>query len=205
MKIFGIGLIRTGTTTLGQVLQHLGFNHCEGWYQLVNQLSSSYISGNLEPIFELIEKHDSFDDFPFCATDMFKILDSKYSDSKFVLTIREETSWFNSLSKYFNPPTQEPANLLEISQRGSQLPLGRFYGLVNFILATFGTLEIERNRSHFIKTYRKYNSSVINYFEDKPGKLLVVDWPGGDRWERICSFLDKPIPSGVVFPHANPS
>lgn len=204
MKIFGIGLIKTGTTTFGQAMMKLGFNHCEGWHGLVNKLAAPYISGELEPLFDLISKHDSFEDFPFCAPGMLSILDQKYPDAKFILTVREETSWFRSLSKYFNPPSYRPRNLLEISRNGSQLPLGRFYGLINFMLATFGTLDIENNRDHLIKVFNDYNQNVIEYFKNKPDKLLVVNWPGGDKWERLCQFLNKPVPS-MPFPHANPT
>jgi len=34
------------------------------------------------------------------------------------------------------------------------------------------------------------------------GKLLVINIFDGDGWDKICSFLNEPIPN-VPFPHQN--
>ena len=43
---------------------------------------------------------------------------------------------------------------------------------------------------------------VIEYFKDKPSQLLVMNILQGDEWDKLCNFLNKPIPN-KRFPHKN--
>jgi hypothetical protein len=52
--------------------------------------------------------------------------------------------------------------------------------------------------------YLRHNEEVKEYFETRPGRLLVVNFENGDRWAPICHFLGHPIPS-APFPHENKS
>lgn len=198
MKIFGVGFIKTGTVSLGRALQCLGYAHCHGSFLVGNRMIEPYLSGNLEPLFQEIEKYDSFEDFPFCAPGMMKILDHKYPDSKFILTTREGESWYQSVTNYL-----EPNNMVLTSQKANKTrPMGNLYGLINYLLVTFGTLDMTNNKKHYIEKYQEYNQSVIDHFKECPDKLLVVSWMEGDGWEKLCSFLNKSIPK-ITFPHAN--
>ena len=40
------------------------------------------------------------------------------------------------------------------------------------------------------------------YFENKPGKLLVLNLDTGIGWNALCAFLGKRMPS-APFPHKN--
>jgi hypothetical protein len=46
------------------------------------------------------------------------------------------------------------------------------------------------------------NKEIIDYFKFDNTKLLVMDIIKGDGWEKLCKFLDKPIPNRP-FPHKN--
>ncbi|MDH7517125.1 MAG: sulfotransferase [Candidatus Thermoplasmatota archaeon] len=59
-----------------------------------------------------------------------------------------------------------------------------------------------KNLSEKMKFLEKRNEEIINYFRDKPSRLLVMNITGGDGWEKLCNFLDKPIPN-KLFPHKN--
>jgi len=83
MKVFGLGLSRTGTTTLSTVLNdHLGLNHIH--YPLKHQLFD--------------DKNDGCSDIPVIP--FYKELDAKYPNSKFILTMREKASWMSSIEPY---------------------------------------------------------------------------------------------------------
>lgn len=57
-KVFGIGLNKTGTTTLAACLKILGYDrHCGYSHDLLEQ----YRSGKLELIFATLDVHDSFE------------------------------------------------------------------------------------------------------------------------------------------------
>ena len=31
-------------------------------------------------------------------------------------------------------------------------------------------------------------------------RLLIMDIPGGDGWEKLCPFINKPVPHNLTFP-----
>ena len=91
-KIFGIGLSRTGTTSLTYALKELGF-------------TSIHSPKFLEPfnIFYIFYKLRNFKS----ATDIvvavnFKLLDKMYPKSKFILTIRNIETWLESCKKFIS-------------------------------------------------------------------------------------------------------
>jgi hypothetical protein len=84
MKIFGIGLTRTGTTSLTEALKILGYSavHCPMSY-------------------EEIDQHDASTDTPIAAR--FEFLDLLYPNSKFILTTRDIDSWIESTASLQRP------------------------------------------------------------------------------------------------------
>ncbi len=50
--------------------------------------------------------------------------------------------------------------------------------------------------------YTTHNESIINYFRDKPEKLLVLQLEEID-WSPICNFLGRRTPLFRAFPHRN--
>ncbi len=201
MKVFGVGMIKTGTISFSVAMQRLGFGHLQGSYQTANRLLGPYLNSDWKAIYALVDKYDSFDDFPFCAPGAVAWLDKKYPDSKFVLTTRDPASWYNSIVKYFR--LSETTDLLKASQKDDpKLPLGKYFGLVNYALKTFGTVDLYNNPEQVVKAYCNYNESVIDYFEDRPERLLRVCWMDGDGFPELCKFLNKPL-LDAKFPHAN--
>lgn len=60
----------------------------------------------------------------------------------------------------------------------------------------------EFDKEHYIDRFEQHMQGVLNYFKDRPSDLLVMDIPGGDGWEKLCSFLGQPMPE-APFPHEN--
>ena len=50
--------------------------------------------------------------------------------------------------------------------------------------------------------YLRHHSEVRHYFRDRAHDLLEVDFAQGDGWEKICAFLNLPVPT-EPFPHLN--
>ena len=88
MKIFGVGLSKTGTTSLNQALIILGYN------------SKHYVS-----YFSVVDKVDAVTDLPMALE--YKTLNERYPDSKFILTIRNLDDWLKSCEKHFKPTDLE--------------------------------------------------------------------------------------------------
>jgi len=70
MKIFEIGVMKTGTSSLGKAFEILNFKHL-GWNPYCHNL---LMENKLEPIFGIIDQYDAFEDGPWHNMD-FRILD----------------------------------------------------------------------------------------------------------------------------------
>jgi Sulfotransferase domain len=92
-KIFGIGLSRTGTTSLDLALRILGYRSIH--YPPLNRLR------------EVLNYYDAAVDTPVACS--FRELDKLYPGSRFILTIRDFRSWLASTQQFFHgPPPIEP-------------------------------------------------------------------------------------------------
>ena len=63
--------------------------------------------------------------------------------------------------------------------------------------AVFGTYRY--SREGFSQVWDNHIIGIESYFRDK-SNLLVMNIFEGDGWEKLCEFLDKPIPN-IEFPH----
>lgn len=179
MKIFGIGLNKTGTTTLGTCLQILGFRHSSFDLQLLKQVAV----GELEPLFAAVDSHDSFEDWPYPL--VFEELDRRFPGSRFILTRRSSPErWLASLS-------------------GHALRTDPFIGTRSRSLA-YGDPYPQLNPPGHLLHYRRHLERVRAYFQHRPHDLLEVCWEEQASWAPLCAFLQRPVPD-APFPHANAS
>jgi hypothetical protein len=72
----------------------------------------------------------------------------------------------------------------------------------NYFIGTPFEIKTPKELERLIQEYKKHNKQVIEYFKNKPSQLLVMNIFEGDGWEKLCSFLNKPIPKRP-FPHKN--
>lgn len=90
-KVFGIGLTRTGTTSLAQAMQILGYK-------------SLHTPTNIQQFWEYDFTGDHF------TTCRYKFLDHIFPDAKFILTLREVMSWLKSNKIYFDDVVDKESN-----------------------------------------------------------------------------------------------
>jgi hypothetical protein len=175
-KVFGIGLNKTGTTTLGRCFTTLGYRHSS----MRRDLLIDWHNGILNRIRAVCDAYESFEDWPYPL--LFEQLFDWYGDSaRYILTTRSSPLvWIRSLKNHSlrtNP-----------SQHSRLLAYGYAYphGL---------------EQQHIAK-YEDHNRKVINFFAKRnlDHLLKVVCWESGDSWESLCSFLGEPVPD-IPFPH----
>ena len=172
MKLFGIGFHKTGTTTLGKALEELGYLVCGPSREFEVDLQKGDLSG----IYRKALEFDAFQDNPWPV--YYKELDEKFPHSKFILTLRDEEKWIDSVVRHFG---DQDTIMREI-----------IYGVGHPL----------NNEGVYVERYREHNKAVIKYFKNRPDDLLVVSWEKGDAWEELCRFLNKDIPQ-KQFPHEN--
>ncbi len=92
-KVFCVGYLKTGTTSVGHALRQLGYRHAS--FQLdLNR------SKEVEPILREIEHYDSFDDLPWSREQVIERVISAYPHAKFILTVRDPDRWVESAKRY---------------------------------------------------------------------------------------------------------
>src|ERR1044071_2537496 len=84
-KVVGIGLPKTGTTSLGYCLRRFGFKHRTFDMDLAYPVKPN----NLTPAIEEARKFETFEDWPWF--EMYRELDQTFPNSKFILTHRKDT------------------------------------------------------------------------------------------------------------------
>ena len=163
-RVFGIGLSRTGTTSLCDALHILGYTPTH------NPDPGPFFEGD----FSLFEsEHDAGADISVAA--FYKELDEAFPGSRFILTLRDAESWLESVVVHF---VNLPKNSA-IGARGGVRE--RVYG------AHWPSPE------QFLSAYKRHISEVAHYFRGRTD-LLVMDPTKGEGWDRLCPFLGRPVP-----------
>ena len=175
-KIIGVGFQKTGTSTLRDALKILNYSVKDTTTRaLIPILKNDY-----KKVLKIIEEFDAIEDTPWYI--IYKELDKLLPGSKFILTIRDEQSWYKSVSRHIG--NLRSAHHEWIYGKGKGLP--------------------KDYKENTINVYNNHNKEVVEYFKNRPNDLLIIDFTKGDRWDKLCNFLDKDIPK-EVFPHANNS
>ena len=182
-KVFGLGLSKTGTSSLTAALNILGVSSIH--YPHDQQTLSELKNGNFR--LSILETFQSITDLT--AVPFYKQFDNEYPGSKFILTVREMLPWLRSCEMHWQLLDEWINNFPEFQAAHSY-----FSDLV------YGGLTFERDR--FADRYEAHVASVKKYFEGRKKDLLVLDICNGEGWGRLCEFLEVEQPS-VPFPHAN--
>lgn len=177
-KVFGIGWAKTGTTTLGECLRLLGYDHQGQDLDLAEDLAR----GDLSRILARAAHKESFEDWPWIV--LYRQLDTAFPGSRFVLTTRDPERVVASYRNMLRAPWANGARLDRIRRILYELP--------------FPDVTDAQIRAR----YERHDAQVREHFRDRPDDLLVVDWERGDGWEALCVFLGHPVPA-APFPHAN--
>lgn len=183
MKIFCIGLNKTGTRSLHEALEILGFSGVhwggpdpraalERGPQIREAVERALEEGR--PLLEDLDDADAYSDILALSTN-FDLLDRQYPGSKFILTVRDVEDWLDSRRRHVE------VNIARHER-------GEYSG-------TFLVVEPEAWASE----KAEHEARVAAHFADRPNDLLVLDIAGNDGWELLCRFLGKPVPD-VPFP-----
>lgn len=171
-KIFYIGLSRSGTTSLHQVLTQLGLNSRHFPFEL-------YMDND----YSTVNEADAFGDSPIPK--IYKDLDKRFPNSKFILTIRNKKSWLDSMKWMF---------------KEGKVVWWWGYHIHKYHKEFYGS----RDYSEILmsKKYDQYHADVYEYFEDRPNDLLILNLDEGIDVSKICSFL-RLTETKIVFPKSN--
>jgi hypothetical protein len=180
IKVFGVGLSKTGTTTLGKCLELLGYRVLD--FDL--EALEAFQRGDFGYALEKTKHYDAFEDIPWFM--LYEELDALFPDALFILTTRINAARWVESGKAHAARHRDHLHASVATK-----------SFIDFYTAR----GVDWTDPGEIYTY--HNSRVMSYFRDRPGKLLTVCWENGDGWEKLCTFLGVDVPVGVPFPHAN--
>lgn len=164
-KVFGIGFMKTGTTSLGRALAMLGYR-VKGPFGLTDP---TIAETGLERALHLATQYDAVQDNPWCI--LYREMDRRFPGSKFILTLRPVDEWLASVTRHFGYRTS---------------PLRTW---------VFGTGRPKGNEALYARRYAQHTEAVQRYFRDRPEDLLVLRLTEGDGWDPLCPFLGLPVPA----------
>ncbi len=153
-------------------LVKLGYSVCGVRHDLIEAVRTK----DLQTIRNVVDQFDAVQDNPWPV--LYRELDQLFPGSKFILTIREEQVWYESVLNHFN---STPSPMQEL---------------------IYGFSYPADHKAAYLKTYLQHISDVNLYFENRSSDFLIIDITQDPTWNRLCSFLDKPIPH-TPFPHFN--
>jgi len=183
-KIFLIGSNKTGITSLSTALNNLKYRiiPINIFFRKNSILLNDFLDGYYDKIFNLVDKFDVFYDRPWNHNDFYKLLNEKYINSNFILTIRNPENWYKSYQRF--------AKAINLREKW-------FYNKVSNSL--YGIDDFLSNKNIMIEKFNERNKQIIKYFENK-NNFLIMNIENGDGYEKLCNFLNKSI-LNQNFPH----
>jgi hypothetical protein len=178
-RIFGVGLNKTGTTSLKRCFEALGLHPIAPARGPTHQSITRAIfsEGDFEPALRFAEDFRCFEDRPWNVWDMYRRLDERFPGSRFILTVRDPDSWWDSVERW-----------LSVTKPRMTRTYCRHLGVPSV------------SRESMVESFHAYNRAVTRYFQGRMD-LLVLEI-GRDGWDRLCTFLGHPVPE-IPFPHVN--
>lgn len=196
-KIFGIGLPKTGTTSLTLALENLGYKTLHWPANYIDQriLSIPPRYWDCCPNKEGLEQQwDALTNF---GENIYPLLDRDFPNSKFILTIRDKERWLISSERLFQITEDEYGKFRKYKDDKNWSLLStswvrrmQIYGCVGY------------DKDLFSNFYDNQRRNVFHYFKNRSSDFIVMDICNGDGWGKLCEFLKQEIPS-IGFPHEN--
>jgi len=179
-KIFALGLSKTGTSSLAEALQILGFQTVHN--PTDDATVQSLLHGRVRCA--VTEISDAVCDILFVRH--FRELDVEFPNSRFILTVRSREAWLASCRRHW---ANRYALLGDLANE--DLVDFNIYGTTRFSERIFNT------------AYDAHYCAVQEYFRGRPTDLLTLNVCAGQKWQPLCQFLGEPRPD-ADFPHIRP-
>lgn len=197
LKVIGAGFGRTGTTSMKEALELLGFDKCHNMSEVLPSPAQiryfDQLSRGERPDWdEVFTGFEAAVDWP--SVTYYKELMAHYPDAKVILTTRDASGWHRStaetiyLTSSAVPPWLRrvwPAINTWCQMIDRQIWQDTFNG-------KFADVD------HATRVFEEHNADVVKHV---PAERLLVH-EAKDGWEPLCRFLGKPVPE-VPYPHSN--
>lgn len=163
-KVFGVGLARTGTTSLHHAMGVLGLRSAPDSVPLLSGIDLDFL-----------RNHDAFFDNPIPFR--YRELDTVCPDSAWIVTQRPVDDWLSSMQWLFGPGLDRLSpDMRVVGDRVHR----QLYGSVKF--------DERRLRSIYERHYAELEVWVVG----RPSVWIHLN--DGFSWDPICELLNRPVP-----------
>jgi|SRR5579875_554383 hypothetical protein len=195
LKVVGAGFGRTGTLSLKNALEKLGFGPCYHMFEVLERpdhiaLWHRLAFGGAVDWDLLFRDFQATVDWP--AARYWRELAAHYPDAKVLLSLRDPESWYKSMTDTIYQGLKMPIPDGIAAARRQQMEMARKVVLEDTFDGRF------EDKAHALEVYNRHNREVQRAIA--PGRLLVFDAKQG--WEPLCRFLGVAVPD-EPFPHLN--
>ena len=206
LKVIGAGFGRTGTRSLKDALEILGFGLCYHMDELIDHpehIQSWIAASNGKPVDweRLFAGYQSAVDFP--AYRLYRTLLQVYPQAKVILSVRDPHKWYASAYETIyqaGPGIREALALalkLPFSARARNLL--RVYQLPGKLVWKGDFADRFKDKDFALQIYHDHIAEVKRSVP--ADQLLIYEVKQG--WEPLCRFLAVPVPANTPFPHRN--
>jgi hypothetical protein len=207
IRVIGAGLGRTGTFSLKNALEMMGFDKCHHMYEVMmhpEQVTYWDAAGLGGPVDwdALFKGYQAVVDYPGCR--YYKELMKRYPEAKVVLTTRDPDSWYDSVMSTIYAVSHPP-----MSRKLLMILKAPFDPRLRARLPVFRMIERDiwqgdfkgkaSDRQFATDFFRRHNDEVTQTVP--ADRLLVYEVKQG--WEPLCTFLGVPVPEDKPFPRLN--
>ena len=195
LEVIGAGFGRTGTLSLKQALEQLGFGPCHHMTEIIEDMDrqgpmwNRVASGKERDWEKVYAGYRATVDWPGCH--YYAELANAFPEAKVILTVRESRAWYASMKETIFKETPRPAMRW-------LLALTRFPMRFVLTIVFKQTFHDDIGEANAIATFERHNIEVQRRIPAE--RLLVFDVKQG--WEPLCAFLGAPVPE-TPFPRTN--
>jgi len=186
-KVFTLGFPKNGNSSLTEALRILGYRVYQNPIQFRQRIwRGDYRWDDPKKPWTALTNFGEWD---------FPGLDQAYPGSRFIYNYRDLESWLRSIRYHLETHIKH-----KVAPYG---PPNMVKEILLYIFHTYGWDEEKLSRIYIL-----HQQEILDYFSQRiwkgVGSRADLLWlPLRDfGWEKLCSFLEKPIPD-KPFPHAN--
>jgi len=206
LKVIGAGGPRTGTASLKDALEILGFGKCYHMEYLFNHPEQVkywhelFDTGTVD-FNAMFEGFQSTVDFPGYLN--YKALFNKYPDAKVILNDRDPEEWYDSAINTVHAATPQTLGQ-KLNLMKKMLLSSRFRKIAKSFMLVEKNLWKKHYHGQFkdkelaLQIYKDFNEDIKSSIPED--QLLVYQIKDG--WAPLCDFLNVPVPD-AAFPYKN--
>ena len=171
-KVFGVGLSKTGTSSLHDAVVKLWYRSIHEDKALVPYLYPHH-QHDSRTIFNMTAHYNNMDAaFDLPTAMYYQELLAAFPNARFVLTVRDADQWFKAFSEHCQRT---------VEFNGGVVPVR----VARLREAVYGSSVPDKDV--WIERYKAHNARVHQIIP--PQQLLVMDITRGDGWVQLCDFL----------------